>query len=84
MNKNTLYSLKSVSVFINIPKHHKINDNIIWMFQDINYNQILKYILYLDKEIKNINYKVLDYPYLNSYCKVTDYNIMFHYSNLSE
>lgn len=45
----------------------------MWLLNDLSYKKLLDYILYLDKEISNINYE-----------KITDYNILLHYSNLVE
>lgn len=84
ITENTLLSVKTKNIFVTIPKTHTINESILWLLHDIDYNKVLDYILYLDNEIKNINYKKINYPYLDKYNKVTDYNILFHYSNLVE
>lgn len=56
----------------------------MWLLHDIDYKKVLDYILYLDNQISDIKYKKIDYPYLDKYNKVTDYNILLHYSNLVE
>ena len=84
ITENKLLSVKTKNVFISIPKTHTINESILWLLHDINYNKVLDYILYLDNQISDIKYKKIDYPYLDKYEKVTDYNILFHYSNLVE
>ena len=82
--ENNLLSIKAKSVFINIPQTHKLNEQFLWLLNDLSYKKLLDYILYLDKEISEINYKKINYPYLDNYNKVTDYNILLHYSNLVE
>ena len=84
ITENMLLSVKTKNVFISIPKTHTINESILWLLHDINYNKVLDYILYLDNQISDIKYKKIDYPYLDKYEKITDYNILFHYSNLVE
>lgn len=84
ITENTLLSVKTKNVFVSIPKTHTINESILWLLHDINYSNLLDYILYLDNEISNIKYKKVDYPYLDKYSKVTDYNILFHYSTKLE
>lgn len=82
--KSNLLSIKAKSIFINIPQTHKLNEQFLWLLNDLSYKKLLDYILYLDKEISNINYSKANYPYLDNYEKVTDYNILLHYSNLVE
>lgn len=84
ITENTLLSVKTKNIFVSIPKTHTINESILWLLHDIDYSKILDYILYLDNEIKDISYRKIDYPYLDKYNKVTDYNILLHYSNLVE
>lgn len=76
ISENSLLSVKT--------KTHTINKSILWLLHDIDYKKVLDYILYLDNQISDIKYKKIDYPYLDKYTKVTDYNILFHYSNLVE
>ena len=82
INKSTSHDIKDFSLFVTIPKSKKYNDR-IKLLQKLNYNDILRYILYLNKEIRDINYhKGLYYPYLNSYSVITKYTLLLHYSNL--
>lgn len=82
--ESNLLSIKAKSIFINIPQTHKLNEQFLWLLNDLSYKKLLDYILYLDKEISNINYSKANYLYLDNYEKVTDYNILLHYSNLVE
>lgn len=84
ISENMLLSVKTKNIFISIPKTHTINESILWLLHDIDYKKVLDYILYLDNQISDIKYKKIDYPYLDKYNKITDYNILFHYSNLVE
>lgn len=82
--ESTLLSIKAKNVFINIPQQHKLNEQFLWLLNDLSYKKLLDYILYLDREISNIKYSKANYPYLDNYSKITDYNILLHYSNLIE
>lgn len=82
--ENHLLSVKTKSIFISIPQEHKLNKMFMWLLQDLKYTYLLDCILYIDREIKDIKYKKMNYPYLDKYIKITDYNILLHYSNLVE
>lgn len=80
--ENNLLSIKSKNVFITISQS-KISNSILRLLHDISYTKILNYILYLNKELKDIKHnQKLWYPYLNKYSKVTNDSILLHYSNL--
>lgn len=84
ITETELFSVKTKNIFITIPQEHKLNKSFMWLLNDLSYKKLLDYILYLDKEISEINYKKQNYPYLDKYEKITDYNILLHYSNLIE
>ena len=83
--ENEVDSIKVKNIFITIPKSHKINNNILGLISNISCKRLLDYILYLDREISDLNknQKVF-YPFLTKYETSTDYNILLHYSNMVE